>query len=161
MPLKYATSPKSDIFGLFFRAGARHWFWGWKAQTATSRPVQDSSAPTGMLNQASDGRWSNVAEWLRRMHAEADRPATAEEQKQSDRRQTQEPKIRFAGLICFWRMPRKKEETRRERFFTIYEDLREAVKQNLPSPVTDAGERRWNLVRISEPGRWFLGFGRR
>jgi hypothetical protein len=114
------------------------------------------------IERSGDGRWSNVAEWLRRMHAEADRPSATEEQKQIDRRnQTQESKISFAGLICFWRMPHKQGESRRQRFFSIYEDLREAVKQNLPSPVTNEDERRWNLVRISAPGRWFLGFGRR
>jgi len=159
MPMKLTASPKAEIFGLVFRAGTRRWFWGW----GVPRQVQESSPQARMpMEQSPDGRWGNVAEWLRRMHAEADRPSTTKEQKQNDRHnQTQKSKIKIAGLVCFWRLRRKQGESRRERFFSVYEDLRKAVKQNLPSPVTNAGERRWNLVRISAPGRWFLGFGRR
>lgn len=64
----------------------------------------------------------------------------------------------FAGFICLWRMQRNQAQSRREQFFSAYEDLRRSVVQC----ETQRGEHgpRWKMVRISEPGRRFFGLVR-
>ncbi|MGE5322730.1 MAG: hypothetical protein ACM3SW_07705 [Actinomycetota bacterium] len=70
-----------------------------------------------------------------------------------------QPRISFAGLVCFWNIPGKPGESRRERFFSLRDDLQRNVEQR----ATRGGEEThpWALVRISEPGRRFWGFARR
>lgn len=68
-------------------------------------------------------------------------------------------RISFAGLICFWKIPHKPEGSKRERFFSVYNELKASVEQRaIPA---GEGERKWRLVRISAPGRHFWGFARR
>jgi len=58
--------------------------------------------------------------------------------------------VRFAGFVCFWNTPRRSGESTRQRFFSIYQDLRLTLQQhssesNLPQRKCD-----WKMVRISE-----------
>ena len=68
-------------------------------------------------------------------------------------------RISFAGFICSWKMPRKVGESTRQRFFSLYEDLQQAVQQH--TQHSGESERKWRLFRISAPGRRFLGIARR
>lgn len=76
----------------------------------------------------------------------------------SDSRTTQ-ARISFAGFVCLWKVRHQPGESKRERFFSVYQDL----KKNVEQPAVQAGEeqRKWRLIRISAPGRHFLGFARR
>lgn len=67
-------------------------------------------------------------------------------------------RISFAGFICFWNMPRKAGESTRQRFFSLYEDLQQTVQHTQHSGES---KRKWKLLRISAPGRRFLGIARR
>lgn len=70
-----------------------------------------------------------------------------------------EQRISFAGFICFWRIPHKWRESRRERFFSVYNDLKKNVEQSVIQTGETSGK--WRRVRISAPGRHFWGFARR
>ena len=67
--------------------------------------------------------------------------------------------ISFAGLICFWKIPHQPEESKRQRFVSVYDDLKKSVEQR--AIQAGDGERKWRLVRISAPGRHSWGFARR
>lgn len=67
--------------------------------------------------------------------------------------------VRFAGFVCFWNVRRRSDQSTRQRFFSIYEDLRQTVQQLSSGPSLP--ERKWNMVRISLPGKKFLGLVRR
>ncbi|HEU5413958.1 MAG TPA: hypothetical protein VFW31_09385 [Candidatus Angelobacter sp.] len=69
------------------------------------------------------------------------------------------PAIRFGGFVWLWNVPRRSGESTRQRFFSIYEDLRQALQQH--SSGSNIPERKWNMVRISLPGKKFLGLVRR
>lgn len=72
---------------------------------------------------------------------------------------TSQARISFAGFICFWKVLRKPEGSKRERFFSVYNELKASVEQR--AIQAGEGERKWRLVRISAPGRHFWGFARR
>lgn len=65
----------------------------------------------------------------------------------------------FAGFVCFWNVPCRSGESTRQRFFSIYEDLRQTVQQLGSGP--SLAERKWKVVRISETGKKFFGLVRR
>lgn len=67
--------------------------------------------------------------------------------------------VGFAGFVCFWNTPHCSGESTRQRFFSIYADLRQALQQH--SSGSNIPERKWNMVRISLPGKKFLGLVRR
>ena len=67
---KSSILPKPAI-GLIFRIGRYSRFWGW----TTPVPVAVTPSQTAVPAQNPIERpaaWSNVAEWLKRMHAQAD-----------------------------------------------------------------------------------------
>lgn len=70
-------------------------------------------------------------------------------------------RVRFFGFVRFWAMPRNPGESTRQRFFSIYADLSRAIEQQSLSANMSGVNPNWKLVRISGPGRWFLGFVRR
>lgn len=76
-----------------------------------------------------------------------------------DSHNSSQPSIRFAGFVCFWNSPRRSGESTRQRFFSIYEDLRQTVQQL--SSGSSLPERKWRVIRISAPGKKFLGLVRR
>lgn len=68
-------------------------------------------------------------------------------------------RISFAGFIWFWQPSvGQPSESRRERFFSTYGDLRQTLERQISN--AEPGGAKWKLVRISEPGRRFLGFVR-
>lgn len=71
---------------------------------------------------------------------------------------TKQPRISFAGFICFWNIPHQPDESKRERFLSIYEDLKKNVGQR--AMQAGDGPRKWKLIRISAPSRHFWGFAR-
>jgi len=69
------------------------------------------------------------------------------------------PSVSFAGFVCFWSVSRRSGESTLQRFFSIYEDLRQTVQQLSSGPSLPG--RKWKVVRISEAGKKFLGLVRR
>jgi hypothetical protein len=69
--------------------------------------------------------------------------------------------VRFAGFVCFWNMPRRSGESTRQRFFSIYQDLRLTLQQHSSESNLPQGKCDWKMVRISEAGKKFLGLVRR
>lgn len=69
-------------------------------------------------------------------------------------------RIRFGGLICFWAIPHTPDESSRQRFFRTYESLRSTVEQTTLAAQSRKPWWKWALVRINQPGRWFLGIAR-
>lgn len=67
--------------------------------------------------------------------------------------------VRFAGFVCFWNIPRRSSESTRQRFFSIYENLRQVLQQQ--SSGSNIPERKWKMVRISQADKKFLGLVRR
>ena len=67
--------------------------------------------------------------------------------------------IRFGGFVWLWNAPRRSGESTRQRFFSIYEDLRQTVQQLSSGSTLPA--RKWKVVRISAPGKKFFGLMRR
>ena len=76
-----------------------------------------------------------------------------------DRNKPSQSEVRFAGFVCFWNTPRRSGESTRQRFFSIYEDLRQSVQQH--SSASNIPDHKWRIVRISEAGKRFLGLVRR
>lgn len=74
----------------------------------------------------------------------------------------QQKGIRFAGFVCWWRLPRQASDSPRERFISIAESIKQALEQDLQD-LTEAGqpERKWKAVRIASSGRHFVGVARR
>lgn len=72
---------------------------------------------------------------------------------------TSQARISFAGFICSWKIPHKTGESKRERFFSVYDELKKNVEQSAIQSGEAGGK--WKQVRISEPGRHFWGFARR
>lgn len=70
-------------------------------------------------------------------------------------------RISFAGFVCFWKMPRRSGESTRQRFFSIYEDLRQTVQQHSSGSNLPERKCKWKMVRSSAPGKKFLGLVRR
>lgn len=68
MPEKSWALRKPSVAGLFFRAGKYRWFWGW----GTPAVVSSAAATSSRNPVVAQAEWSNVAQWLRRMHAQAD-----------------------------------------------------------------------------------------
>ncbi len=57
------------VAGLFFRIGKHSWFWGrGNPHLMTRTKAEDGSAPNA---PSQPEPWSNVARWLRDMHAQA------------------------------------------------------------------------------------------
>lgn len=72
MPERAWGRSKPGFAGLIFRVGKQSWFWGW---WGTPSALSLAPATTPLQNSAvAAAEWSNVAEWLRHMHAHADRP---------------------------------------------------------------------------------------
>jgi len=69
--------------------------------------------------------------------------------------------VRFAGFVCFWNMPRRSGESTRQRFFSIYHDLRLTLQQHSSESNLPKRKCNWKMVRISEAGKKFLGLVRR
>jgi hypothetical protein len=68
MPDKSSLLRKPALAGLAFRIGKYSRFWGWGAPA-------DGPSSLAVLSQDADmapAGWSNVAQWLKRMHAQAD-----------------------------------------------------------------------------------------
>jgi len=76
-----------------------------------------------------------------------------------DSRDRSNESVSFAGFVCFWNAPRGSGESTRQRFFSIYENLRQTVQQLSSGPSLPG--RKWKVVRISEAGKKFLGLVRR
>ena len=54
--------------------------------------------------------------------------------------------VRFAGFVCFWNTPRRSGESTRQRFFSIYHDLRLTLQQHSSESTCH---------NVSATGRWF------
>ncbi len=78
-----------------------------------------------------------------------------------DEKPEQGPRISFSGFVV-WRRPKAKaEEASQEtkaRFRSVVEEVREAVQEECQADSTS--QRRWRLVRVASPGRFFFGFVR-
>lgn len=72
MPEKSWALRKPSVAGLFFRIGKYSWFWGWGTPAAASSSPSATPPRNPVVAQA---EWSNVAQWLRHMHAQADLPS--------------------------------------------------------------------------------------
>jgi hypothetical protein len=70
-----------------------------------------------------------------------------------------QPPISFAGFIWFWNIPSAANESTRQPFFSIYQNLRQTVQQHSSGP--NLPERKSRMVRISAPGKKLLGLVRR
>ncbi|HLW54088.1 MAG TPA: hypothetical protein VKW06_14720 [Candidatus Angelobacter sp.] len=69
MPENFLTLRKPAVAGLIGRVGKYSWFRG-----RGTPPSPSTGEPAATNNDERPPQpWSNVAEWLRRMHAQADR----------------------------------------------------------------------------------------
>ena len=69
----------------------------------------------------------------------------------------QTTRISLAGFVCRWRSPQPAGESPKQRFFSLVESIQASVQPDLEA--AEPGQ--WKAVRISAPGRYFLGFARR
>ena len=70
-------------------------------------------------------------------------------------------KLGFVGFVWLWNSPRRSGESTRQRFFSIYEDLRQTVQQLSSEANLPEDKSTWKMVRISGAGKKFLGLVRR
>jgi hypothetical protein len=73
MPEKSPIARKPALAGLWFCLGRRSWFWGWGKRPSWLTP--QTQRPK-VVSPARPLPWPEVAAWLRRMHAQAELPAT-------------------------------------------------------------------------------------
>lgn len=66
-------------------------------------------------------------------------------------------RLNFAGFVC-WIRPAQAEPSTRK-FLSIADAVKQALEREYPAIEESAGK--WRAVRVTEPGRYFLGFARR
>jgi len=64
---------------------------------------------------------------------------------------------RVAGFVCWWRMSRQAEGSRKETLLSVAESIQTSAQAQLEA--VKPGE--WKNVRLAAPGRYFWGFVRR